>query len=365
MLQRSKTIFLAALIALAAACGTDDVVCRVGADCASGVCQSNGTCAPPASDGTTGGGTAMGFTTSDGGGGVSATTETTTGGEPDSKNDTTGEGSTGGEMTDTAGDSTTGGDASTGDATDGGDEGDSTGDGTGLMCAPNFDGVLTKDEVAFIPDVTLKYRIAQGATLSTEGTIDEDGTRIWDLASDLEGDADLPVSTLSVEGAWYLKDFPDATYAAQLSQSSDLQGVFQATDTALLLLGVVSPEDGFFATRLTLDPPVTVLQLPLEVGSKWSTETSVSGMAQGVVAFFSEDYSSHVDARGVLKTPFGNFDALRISIDLKRTIGLLTTRVKTKMFVAECFGAVATIVSQDNEVEPEFTSAAEVRRLTP
>jgi hypothetical protein len=33
--------------------------------------------------------------------------------------------------------------------------------------------------------------------------------------------------------------------------------------------------------------------------------------------------------------------------------------------VTECFGSVATVVSQTNELGAEFTDAAEVRRLSP
>jgi len=41
---------------------------------------------------------------------------------------------------------------------------------------------------------------------------------------------------------------------------------------------------------------------------------------------------------------------------------LVTVR-RTFLFVSECFGVVAAVVSQDNELATEFTHAAELRRL--
>jgi hypothetical protein len=39
--------------------------------------------------------------------------------------------------------------------------------------------------------------------------------------------------------------------------------------------------------------------------------------------------------------------------------------VRSFLFVAECFGTVATITSQDNETNEQFDQASEVRRLAP
>jgi hypothetical protein len=44
--------------------------------------------------------------------------------------------------------------------------------------------------------------------------------------------------------------------------------------------------------------------------------------------------------------------------------GFSTTTQITYSFVSECFGTVATIRSEENESDAEFTEAAEVRRLT-
>jgi hypothetical protein len=35
------------------------------------------------------------------------------------------------------------------------------------------------------------------------------------------------------------------------------------------------------------------------------------------------------------------------------------------MYVTECFGTVGTVVSEDHELESEFTDVKELRRLAP
>ena len=45
--------------------------------------------------------------------------------------------------------------------------------------------------------------------------------------------------------------------------------------------------------------------------------------------------------------------------------GALVTTARTFLFASECYGTVATIVSQDNEAADEFTAAVELKRLTP
>ncbi|MEZ4314015.1 MAG: hypothetical protein R3F14_38830, partial [Polyangiaceae bacterium] len=87
-------------------------------------------------------------------------------------------------------------------------------------------------------------------------------------------------------------------------------------------------------------------------------------LASGVFASYTETYTSKVDAHGKAMTPYADFPVLRVGTDLTRVgVGIyLTTR--TYAFVTECFGNVATVVSQYNETGEEFTSTSEVRRLS-
>ena len=328
LLSRSPLVAaLLGLAALAPACAnSDEVACRIGADCVSGVCNANGTCVPANNGGGGAGGSATG--------GSSGTTDSTSGG---------------------------GGSTSTG-----GDGGTNTGGSGGVgSCQPNNDGTVTSKEAPFAAGLSAKYKVAESATFDTTGTKNADGTRTWDFTQMLSGDQSVIVETLQPTGQWWSNDFAGATYASRLSQSADLLGVFEVTADALLLRGVVSPTDGFTSTNLKYDPPVTVLAFPMKKGDTWTTASTVSGTASGVFSLYYENYDSEVDVAGTAKTPYAEFPVLRVGTDLTRTVGALVTTTRTYSFVAECFGPVATVVSNTNEFGTEFSSAAEVRRLSP
>jgi len=97
----------------------------------------------------------------------------------------------------------------------------------------------------------------------------------------------------------------------------------------------------------------------------WTSDTSVSGVAEGIPVAYSEKYESVVDAKGKLKTPLGTFDVLRVRVLLTRTVGFAVTKVRTFAFVTECYGTIATVTSDDNEGDIEFTHALEIRRIAP
>jgi hypothetical protein len=233
----------------------------------------------------------------------------------------------------------------------------------GARCLPSQDGVVQRSEAPFGPGLMVRYTATGDVPVSTAGSDLGDGRRRWDLSVALPGDHALEVATAPLDGAWFADSFPTGDYYAQLSEASDLLGVFRVTDTALELLGVVSPTDGLYRTELTYDPPVRVLVFPLRVGSAWQSDSVVSGLAQGLFATYTESYESTVDTHGEVLTPYAPFEALRVRTTLTRNLTISITTVRQYLFVAECFGTIATIVSEDNETQTEFTQAAELRRL--
>jgi hypothetical protein len=306
------------LFPLLVACDDGSPECRVGADCASGVCLSDGTCQrPDAGDGD---------------------------GSPD----------------DTVEADVVEGD---GAVDDGAPEDDGTGDDGALTCAPNDDGVLERSEVPVRAGLRANFAIATDVDIDTAGITEADGSRTWDFSGSLAGDHLSLEELQAPAGLWFADDFPAATYVSRLRDGEDLLGVFQATDDALQLLGVVSPEGGVFQTNLTYDPPVAVLQFPLAEGNTWTTDTTITGLSLGVASWYTETYVSRVDAHGTLATPYGTFPVLRVRVSLDRLVGMLPTSYRSFLFVAECFGTVAAAHSDAGETEVEFTRAAEVRRL--
>lgn len=331
---------IVALAVLAACSGTPPVDCRVGADCASGVCKSDGTCMPISVDG---GGTGTGG----------------------------GDGVTGGGAGNEDGGATGGGSAVTGGGM--GVTGGGSGVDAGPTCIPNHDGTIERSEVYFQPGLRATFRISGGAQFNTRGT---DGG-YWDFTTALAGDTSRLVETKAITGEWYAADFPDAGYVTELGAGSDLLAIFSATDDALYLQGVVSPASGSTSTKLKYDPWVKVLQFPLTAGAQWSTDSTVSGtyytgVYQGVIGatlpFQEEKYEMQVDRAGIAVTPFAEFDVLRVRTTMTRSFPLSVFPnivIRSFNWNTECFGTVATVSSTQNETNTEFVDAGEVRRLSP
>jgi len=232
------------------------------------------------------------------------------------------------------------------------------------FCTPNRDGVIERHEVTLQAGLNAKFRVSTAATFDSAGE-EVGGQKVWDMSGDLTGDMLTVVELQRPDDYWFAPDFANATYVSRLSAGADLLGIFQVTDSGLLLLGVASPESGFTSTKLTYDPPVEVLKFPITSDSLWQTEAQVSGTALGIFSFYSEKYTTRSAGSGLLKTPFADFPVTRLRVELERTVGLLTTTVRQYVFVTECFGTVATIRSADNEPDLEFDSPAEIRRIAP
>ena len=249
-------------------------------------------------------------------------------------------------------------------------------------CLPNNDGVITADEAPFGANHTAMFRVTTDVTgFYSEPECDSDGC-VWDLLHVNGSTDDLLVSTEESDGWWFSDDpaFADATYVAPMGDfalslgamevcSQQQFGVFQVTDNALLVLGLVSEheEDG---TKLIYDPPLPMLKFPMEDGDSWVVETTASGpLCNSWVDYnVRQTAETDVDAWGTVRTPFGDFEnVLRVNTLLRRHmgVGVMPTQIRTHLFVAECFTSIATIVSEEGETDADFDRVHEVRRLTP
>ncbi len=309
--------------------------CTSGSECPSGVCGGDGVCVAGGAGGEAGSSGAAGQA---GQGGEAGAGGAGAGGEG-------GAGAAGGGA---------GGSGQAGAGAGGGSQ----------VCAPNNDGTITRAETPLITGAKATYKLAQKVPVDTAGK-GEGASREWDFSKSLPGEYSSLVETQPLEGKWFASKFPGASYALRLRDGEELLGVFEASEEALLLRGVVSPTDGLTRTELTYNPPVKVLTFPLKVGASWSTQTTITGVASGVFSTYYEKYESKVDAAGLVKVPFGDFPAMRVNLLLTRTVGLLVTISRTFVFTSECYGTVARVVSQDNETGNEFSTAAEITRLSP
>ena len=259
----------------------------------------------------------------------------------------------------------TGADARALDAPAGEDSSSPVPTGDSGVCVPQNNGVIAPDEYPMMAGLHANYEFADNVTIDTAGVTNTDGSHSWDLTGPYSGDHTVFVTTNAPIGQWYSSDYPGATYTTPLSDTSTLLGVFQGTASSLVMLGVASPGSGNGQTDLTYAPPAEFVSVPMQVGTSWSSKSTITGLAQGLVANYTEQYASKVDAYGTIKVPYGTFSVLEIQTTLTRTMLGVTTTIQSLSYVAECFGPVAAATSQSNETQTHFTSAAEVRRLTP
>ncbi|PKN56630.1 MAG: hypothetical protein CVU56_15170 [Deltaproteobacteria bacterium HGW-Deltaproteobacteria-14] len=323
------------------ACSADPAAsCRVNADCASGVCNADQTCAVVSQDARD----AI-FVPPD----VVAPSDTVapvdTAGGTDSQ-----------APADTSAAADTAAPADTAPPAD---------TATGPGCVPNGDHVVTRDEVSFVPGTQLRLRVASDVAFDTRPTTSAAGDLRWDLAQNFDGDANLTVPLLDPSAQWFGASFPTATYATRRSAGDELLGVFRADDDALYLLGVVSPADGAARTELVYDPPAKMLSFPLEAGTSWETDSQVSGLSNGAWTYATENWHVSVDLDGTVETPAGAFGAVRLIVGLYRWFnGSFYVEVQ-QVFVAECEGTVAVVKGHGNDGGPELATASEIRRRTP
>lgn len=238
--------------------------------------------------------------------------------------------------------------------------------GAGPSCRGNNDGVITRDEVVFVPGVEVRYRTnptGTAAVVSPRGEPQPDGSQRWDF-SDQTGDL-VTLSLASIEGQWFAGDFAEAQYAAPLDPRQPVLGIYRATATTVELLGLASAQQET-GTRVRYDRAIPVLRFPLSMGTAWTADAMVAdGMVENVPIASRDHYDIAVDAQGEVRLGVITFRrALRLRIESTQMFpaGPGARRIQY-LWLAECYGEVARMTSRDGEVDLDFTEAVEFRRL--
>ncbi len=234
----------------------------------------------------------------------------------------------------------------------------------------NHDGEISRSEFPLTPGRMATFRVGIMAEVSTTGEESEDGTRTWNLSGDMMGDIDVAFETTELKDQWFAANeaFKTATFVARTnSKEGDetLFGVYRATSTAMELLGVVSRNKTEFYTELVYTPPVEVLRFPLVKGAEWQELSKVTGTTPFGAASYEETFTVTVDEEGKVVTPGGTFPVVRVhTLLFRKTPMWFDYQRHSHQFVSEC-GTVANLVSQDDWMEAEFTTAAEAWRVAP
>lgn len=232
-------------------------------------------------------------------------------------------------------------------------------------CQGNNDGVITTDEMPMVPGVTVDYLVnASGTSVGVQpaGTVDGNGERLWDF-SDTSGEV-FAIALEPIAGRWFESDFADAHYVSRLAPGSDALGVYRATAEAVWILGFASPQPD--VTLAVYDEPVPLIRYPIAEGQSWAVVAHITDAVYDGQPFASTDtYNITVDQRGTLELPYLSLhNTLRLHVDLTQSLpgGQTIHRIQL-LYLHECYGELGRIVSVDNEVDPNFTTASEFRRL--
>lgn len=239
-----------------------------------------------------------------------------------------------------------------------------------LECLPNLDAKIERDELAPAIGTAISYVVSPPGTsrnVDLAGSEGEGGIE-WDFSTDYADDQALSVTPSTLTGKWYAASFQDGAFVTPFNREGSLESIGLTSDGGLLLLGIASrdeaPEEG--QTLLVYDPPITVLKFPVEVGQSFVSAGEITnGVALGLPYAGRDTYEVDVDAMGsvdLIQFTFDEVFRVRTKVTVEPAVGAAVTRRQTS-FYAECFAEVARATSADGETEPDFTDAAELRRL--
>ncbi len=240
-----------------------------------------------------------------------------------------------------------------------------------LDCVPNLDGVIEASEVPLVFDVPVSYLVSPpGTTRSVDVRGIEDGdVRSWDWSIDLADDQRASVAATSLADKWYADSFPPDAFVAPIDSGSGVETISRRDERALYLLGVASaePDPASGRTLLIYETPVELVRFPIELGSRHESVGVIEDAVFSGIPYASVDtYSVEVAALGELSLPslsFTQAHQVRIRVEVAPALGEPSS-VRQVSYFFECFGEVARATSIPGEAEPDFTEAAEVRRLS-
>jgi hypothetical protein len=242
-------------------------------------------------------------------------------------------------------------------------------DGGDFACLPDLDGRLTADELPLALGRAVRYYASPaGATRAVDlAGREEGGALAWDLSEERADDAIVSATAEPLAAQWYADEVVGGDFV--IAEPDGLDQIFARDDDALSLVAIAShdPAPAAGRTLLVYRAPVAVLRLPLVDGDR-HTETGEldDGELLGLPYVGSDTYEVEVAGVGELHLPYVRFDsALRVRTRVVSTpaVGGGSTSVRQTGFWFECAGEVARARSQPGEPDPDFTTAAALRRL--
>src|SRR5580658_10104813 len=147
-----------------------------------------------------------------------------------------------------------------------------------LQCVPNLDGTITAAELQEVNGVPVKYLISESpagmtSAVDLDGTVDPTGQLVWDWGTSYSTDGTIQIQAVPLAGKWYAASFPGGTFVVPFDAGDTLEAIYHQDSNAIWLHGLAStvenPPNG--KTLYAYTQPVAVTELPLSVGSAWTS----------------------------------------------------------------------------------------------
>ena len=235
-------------------------------------------------------------------------------------------------------------------------------------CTPNLDGVLTADEMFPALGVPASYTIAQNLDVDVVGTDKGDGTRAWDWSWSSASEQKRQLWGEPIAGKWYASEFSEGAFVVPFDLAGKIDSIYSYGNDGLNLLGLASTEENPTSGKILMhySTVVQLFKFPMQKGDSWISKGTVRNSTFAGLPYAGQDtYQVDVDELGELSLPDFTFKKVlrvRTHVTVQPTVGASTSRQQIS-YVFECFGEVARATSQAGELYPNFTNAAEVRRL--
>ncbi len=225
-------------------------------------------------------------------------------------------------------------------------------------CVPNRDGVITGDELPVAIGLSASYYT------SVDLAVDLASTDAWNLSEERASDEVISLGPIALSDQWYAGNFPGATFVTDAG--GGLDGVFHQDDQGLFLHGTASQDpDPVGRTLVVYAQPIAVLRFPLADGLAFEGTGAIDGTISGLPFVGQDEVAVEVVGEGLLDLPYVRFSpVLRVRTHVVRrpSTGPIATK-RSISFVFECFGEVAHADSKLDEQNPDFTTAAALRRF--
>jgi hypothetical protein len=224
-------------------------------------------------------------------------------------------------------------------------------------CVPNRDGMITADELPIALGATIDYYVDTNQPVDLVAA-----NGVWDLSQE-RNDSVIALGPVALGAQWYAGMFPAGQFV--VDAGGGLDGVYHQDAEALWLDGTASQADGANKTLIVYPTPLPVLRFPVTDGESYSTTAAItSATIDGLPFNGTDELDVDVTGTGRLDVPYVNFSpTLRVRENAIRKTGATQVTKRTTIFLFECFGEIARAESKQDETNPDFTTAAYLRRF--